>query len=582
MPVPRSPARPPSSADVADALEEVSRLMELLGENPFKARAYDRGAHAVRHLGDAFAAHVEAHTLASVEGLGKSLVAAIDEFTRTGQLTLLTQLRRQVPPGVMELASVPGLGPRKARQVCAELSISTLGELEYAARENRLLHLKGFGEKTQLRILSALQARRAVSGRCRLDRADAAVALAAAALGSGWPATAVGQVRRRAELCSHVELLCAARDVDAVVVRAAAVLPAARVDGPGAVEFEAAPGVRGTLHVVLPEDAAAAQVFLTGSSAHVDALQAREPAWQLTAHGARRAAERVTFTDETAVYAALGLPWIPPELREDGDAVELARTGRLPRLVELGDLRGALHNHTTLSDGRDTARAMQQAATRMGLEYLGISDHSQSAFYARGLKAEALRAQRDELHSAMRDGGARLWHGVESDILQDGALDYPPEVLRELDFVVASVHSRYQATAQQLTDRLIRAVRNPYTDVLGHPTGRLLLSREGAAFDVAAVLAAAREAGCAMELNAQPQRLDLCVEHLRMCKRLGLKVCINADAHSTAELETLALGVSQARRAGLGRDDVLNTLDHAELQAWLRARRAGATGHTLP
>jgi DNA polymerase (family 10) len=567
---------PPTSTAVADTLDEVSRLMELAGDNPFKIRAYERGAHAVRHLGDAFDAHLKARTLESVENIGKSLVAAIEELTSTGQLKLLEQLREKIPPGVVELASIPGLGPKKARQVCAELNITTLGELEYAARENRLLHLRGFGDKTQARILAALKARRATTGQCRLDNADVAVAQVRATLGDALTVSPVGQVRRRSELCSGVELLAAAGNVDAAVETALRVLEGARLEQPGVVVFEALPGVRGTLHVVSPEDHAAALVFLTAAPQHLRALEALGTPWRLTARGARTNDGAVSFVDEAAVFAALGLQVVPPELCEDGTSVALARAGALPRLLELPDLRGALHNHTTLSDGRDTARAMQQAATRLGLEYLGISDHSQSAFYARGLKPDVLQAQREELGAALRDGGAVLWHGVESDILQDGGLDYPADVLAQLDFVVASIHSRFQANAEQMTQRLLAAVGNPFTDVLGHPTGRLLLSRDGAAFDVDAVLVAAAQSGCAMELNAQPQRLDLCVEHLRRCKQLGVKVCINADAHSVQELETLAFGVSQARRAGLTREDVINTLGAQEMKAWLRSRRENA------
>ncbi|MEW5850455.1 MAG: helix-hairpin-helix domain-containing protein [Myxococcota bacterium] len=579
----RPPTPVPSAAVVADALQQLSELLELVGENPFKVRAYQRGAHAVRHLGEDFESRLRSKTLTEVENIGKSLVAAIEELVATGKLRILEEVKQKVPPGVLVLSSVPGLGPKKARQVCEELGISTLGELEYAATENRLLHLKGFGAKTQARILQALRARHATAGQCRLDVADEVVAPLLAGL-SGMPqvlaACAVGQVRRRMELCHQVDLLCSAADVSALLdtLLGGTLLARPRRERADVVAFEALPGVPGVLHLVHPDDFAAAQLFQTGPEAHLRALASSSQDWRLTEQGARRGAERVAFPTEEAVYAALGLPWIVPELRDDGTEVDLARAGQLPRLIEPGDLRGALHNHTTWSDGRDTARAMQQAAAALGLRYLGISDHSQSAFYARGLARDALATQREELRAASERGGCELWQGVESDILQDGSLDYPAEVLAELDFVVASIHSRFQHDAQQMTQRLVNAARNPFTDVMGHPTGRLLLSREPYAFDLVAVLEAARESGCAMELNAQPQRLDLGVEQLKLCKRMGVKVCINADAHNTRELEALRYGVSMARRAGLTAADVVNTLDADGMRAWLRQRRERRAG----
>ena len=566
---------------VADALEGLAALMELAGGNTFKVRAYERGAHAVRHLGDQFGVRLNDKTLDEVPNIGKSLVAAIEEFTATGQLKLAEQLRAQLPPGLPELAAVAGLGPRKARQVCEELGISTLGELEYAATENRLLHLKGFGPATQTRVLDALRMRHAVAGRCRLDVADRVATELVRTFGalSGVVAVeVVGQVRRRCEVCSEIAVLCSGIDVTALLEHAqrAPGLGNAKAEGTACVTFDSGAGVPGVLHVVSPADFAAASVFLTGPEAHLAALSQRGGAWQLTAQGARQGAGAVAFETEEGVYAGLGLPFIAPELRDSGDEVAQALRGGLPTLIELSDLRGALHNHTTMSDGRDTARAMQQAATALGLQYLGISDHSHSAFYARGLNAEALIAQRPDLLQAAAEGGCQLWHGVESDILPDGGLDYPAEVLAQLDFVVASIHSRHQHGDQQMTQRLVRAVSNPFTDILGHPTGRLLLSRAPYAFDMRAVLDAALQSGCAMELNAQPQRLDLSVEHLRMCKQMGVKVCINADAHNISELEALRFGVSMARRAGLTAADVINTMDAAQMRAWLRNRRQAA------
>jgi len=568
-----------SAQKVADALEETARLMEFLGENSFKIRAYERGADAVRGLGEDLFTKTREGQLTSVSGIGKGLAATIAELVATGTSTTLEEVRARVPPPVLTLGSVPGVGPKKAQQLHSELGISTLGELEYAAKENRLTHLKGFGAKTQDKILKALQQSRIYAGRCRLDVADVAAGALLGALGTLPEVihkSATGDVRRRCETVGHLEILAASPDPGSTVQKLLqqGVLQAPQQVAPDVVQFMATQDAQGTLYVVTPPDFSAALVFRTGTAQHLARLPQSDLA--LTSHGARRAGAPVHFETEADVYRALGLPFIPPELREDGTEVELARRGQLPTLIELSDLKGALHNHTLHSDGKDTAQAMQEAANALGLQYLGISDHSKSAFYARGLDDAALLLQRRELEEASGHGGTRLLHGVESDILEDGSLDYPPAVLDKLDFVVASIHSRFQHDDTQMTQRLMAAARNPYTDVIGHPTGRLLLSREPYAFDMEAVLGAVREMGCAMELNAHPQRLDLSVEHLRMCKRMGVPVCINADAHSTDGLSDLMYGIAMARRAGLTREDVLNTRTLEEMKAWLQQRRSRA------
>ncbi len=545
---------------VTDVLERLAFAAELL-DDP-RAKTYARAAWAVRNLEGDLRAELDGGGLAKVRGIGEGTLSVIATVLAGERPEALTRMEAALPSGLFEIRRIKGLGAKKVKSLFIELGIQTLGELEYACRENRLIELSGFGAKTQAKVLAAIEAMRATEGLLRRDRARALVEPYLAALAaqpSIARAVAVGELPRGLELVRELAVLVSGDDVEAGIAGAAAARP---------------PEVPIAVHVADESAFGARAVWLTASDVHLDALsaRAREHGMTFDAAGLSRGGEPVPCPDEGSLYRALGLVPTAPERREP--EVPLVEQGvAAPALVTRADLRGALHNHTLESDGSATLTQMRDAAAARGLTYLGISDHSQSASYARGLDAERLLAQA-RIIAALTSKGCGLLSGVESDILPDGSLDYPEEVLAELDLVIASVHRRHGQDAAQMTARMVSAASNPWTDVVGHPTGRLLLGREPSAFDVDAFLDACAAQGCAVELNASPQRLDLNERHLAMAKERGLLVSIAADAHSVDELDNLEYGVTIARRAGLSPENVLNTRSLAELRAWLRARRA--------
>lgn len=528
---------------VLSALERLAFAAELL-DDP-RARAYASAAWAVRQQKGEIEELFASGQLAELRGLGKSTLAIVEDVLTGREPAALVTLSAKLPPGLFEIRKIRGLGPKKVKALWSELGITTLGELEYACRENRLIDLKGFGRKTQAQVLEQIAALRDTQGKMRRDQALSLAAGVVAALGEARAAIA-GDLRRGLELIEDLPIVTVA---DAIEVPAPARLITATADGFGA-----------------------ALVIATGSKAHVDALRerARQRSLLLDESGLWRDGERVPCPEEDDVYAALGLSPTPAERRDTSVLVEVGRA--LPALVRREDLRGALHNHTVASDGAHTLSQMRAAATERRLEYLGISDHSVSAFYAKGLEVERLAAQRDEI-ARLAGEGAVLLSGVESDILEHGELDYPDEILAGLEVVVASVHKRFAHDRAAATARLVAAASHPRTAIIGHPTGRLLLGRPPVSLDMEAFLDACAKSGCAVELNANPHRLDLSAEHLVLAKERGVLVSIAADAHHVAELDYLAHGVSVARRAGLTAEDVLNARSLSELRVWLAGRR---------
>lgn len=548
---------------VLDVLERLAFAAELL-EDP-RARTFGQAAWAVRSLEGDLRAKRDSGELAAVRGIGKSTLAIIDAVLAGERPEALAKLESELPAGLFEIRRIKGLGAKKVKALWKELGITTLGELEYACKENRLLDLSGFGKKTQTNVLEQIDALRRVEGMRRRDRARALLEPYVSAL-RAHPGIAraieVGEYRRGFELVRELAVLVAGDDVEAGLAAAAAARP---------------PEAQIEVHVAPIESFGVRAVALTSSPEHFAALVARaaERGLALDASGLRSGDALLPCPEEDDLYRTLDLCPTAPERREPG--VPLVEIGKArPRLVTRADLRGALHNHTVASDGTATLEAMREAAAARGLEYLGISDHSKSAFYARGLEAERLLEQARLIAALDERDGCRLLSGVESDILEHGELDYGPEVLAELDLVVASVHRRHAQTPEQMTARMIAAAKNPWTAVVGHPTGRLLLGRPPSEYDVAAFLDACAEAGCAVELNANPHRLDLNETHLAMAKERGILVSIAADAHSVDELDHLDYGVTIARRAGLTPDDVLNARPLDALREWLRARRERA------
>lgn len=551
----------------ADALDAIAELLELRGDNPFRVRAFAGGARTVKALPD-FEDRLAAGTLTEVKGIGKGIAAELEAMAATGASPLLEELRAAVPAGLLELRSVPGLGPKKARTLYEEVGIRTLAELEYACRENRLKGLKGFGEKTQAKVLEALRSMARNAGWLRRDEVKALESLAdAAARARGGRAFACGAYRRGETLAEGLDLVVAAPDPGEALEAVLAALPvegtAARERGGVArarlssgAEARVTAGPEGALGLLL--------VGATGPAGHVRALG------RIRAEGGRGGGP-IHCPDEPSFYADLGVPFVPPERRFDG-----AEIGAAPgALLERAALRGCVHAHTTWSDGSGSVAGMLDAARGAGLSWFGLSDHSPTASYAGGLTLERLAAQQAEIdREAARRPDLAVLKGTESDILADGSLDYPDGVLARFDFVVASVHSQFGMPREEMTRRVLAAVRNPFTSVLGHPTGRLLLGRKGFDLDVPAVLRACAEEGVAVELNAHPSRLDLDPEWMPLAVELGVTVSIGPDAHEVEGLGDLEHGVAVARRAGLPPALVLNTRDAAAARAFLaRGRR---------
>jgi DNA polymerase (family 10) len=541
---------------VTDALERLAFAATLLDEPD--ARRWASAAWAIRSLEGDVEAMAADGSLAAVRGVDEAVLGVVREVLRGERPEALRAMEARLPDGLFAIRRIRGLGPKKVAALWKRLGVTTLGELEYACKENRLLDLKGFGEKTQRKVLAQIARIRETEGLLRRDQAQEVLDGVRAAL--PMRVAVVGEHARGFELVRELAVLVEAEDPDAA--RAA-------------VDDARPPEVEVTAHAAPPPAFGAAQVWLTSSAGHRRALIERAEALGMAfdVTGLRDADGEVCCGSDADVYRALGLVPTAPERRED--AVPLVERGRAaPELLTRAALRGALHNHTVASDGTATLEEMRAAAAARGLEYLGISEHSRSAFYARGLDAERLRAQVEAIAALNAAGdGCVLLSGVESDILAEGELDYEPPLLDALDVVVASVHRRHGQDAAQMTARMLNAVRHPQTDVVGHPTGRLLLGRPPSAYDVEAFLDACAAHGVAVELNANPHRLDLSAAHLAMAKARGVLVSVAADAHAPRELDHLEHGVTLARRAGLGPEDVLNTRTADELRAWVRARR---------
>lgn len=549
---------------VTDALERLAFAAELL-DDP-RARAYGTAAWAIRSLEGDPADLREKGELAKVKGVGPGVLSAIDAVLRGEKPEALAEMEAKLPEGLFAVRRIKGLGPKKVRALWNELAITSIGELEYACRENRLVDLKGFGKKTQASVIEQIARIRETEGLYRRDQASAVLAPIVRAIEAlGLRVEVVGEQRRGLELVRELAVLV---DTDE---------PArAREE----IDRVRPPEVSVALHAASPSSFGACSVRLSSSDDHWDALRHRATDLGLVLDEVdlRGADGPIPIETEDSLYRALGLVPTAPERREPG--VPLALLGKASaRLVTRADLRGALHNHTVESDGSATLVEMRDAAAERGLSYLGISEHSHSAFYARGLDVGRLLAQVDTIAKMNATGApCALLSGVESDILQAGELDYGDEVLGALDVIVASVHRRYAQDAEQMTRRMVAAASHPLTDLVGHPTGRLLLGRAPSAFDVPAFLDACAAHGVAVELNANPHRLDLNETHLAMAKERGLLVSISADAHATGELDNLEHGITIARRAGLTPEDVLNARSLPELRAWLAARRERAPG----
>jgi len=554
---------------VAQVLEQIAAFFELKGENPFRIRAFRTAARAVAGFPGDLRDGLEDGSLAGTKGVGPATLQIVAEIVTTGRASLLEELREQIPPGLVEMLAVSGLGVAKIRQIHEVLDIDSLPELEAAALDGRLARLPRFGPKTSENILKGIAfLRQASAYRLSHHAADEAEGLRAALerMPGVLRAVVAGDLRRRAEVVRDLVLVIVAEVTPAELFRRLSQLPgvhefAGQDDRRMTLRF--AGGASAQIVVTTPVNTGAVLAHATGSEAHLRELAAHAASRDLSLTGAAlwRGSAFVPTPDETSFYAALGLDLIPPELREGQGEVEAAAHHALPRLLERGDLRGFLHCHTRYSDGSNTVEDLALACRTAGYEYVGITDHSQAAAYAGGLRPDDLARQADEIDELnARLEGIRVLKGVEADILQDGRIDFDEPVLARLDFVIASVHSRFNMGEREMTARMLAAMDNPYLTIIGHPTGRLLLARDPYGLDLDAVIGKAAASGVALEVNADPHRLDLDWRVLRRARAAGVAISIGADAHNAAGIANVEYGVGVARKGWLGPGDVLNAL----------------------
>jgi DNA polymerase (family 10) len=568
--------------DIARLFEEMARLLEARGESVFRVRAYQRGAQALQALTEDVAAVTARGGLTSLPGIGRDLAARIEEYLATGRLAQLEALRAELPSGFLALLEIRGLGPRTARALWEQLGVDSVERLETLCRSRQVIGVAGIREKSRQNILAAIE-------RWKLGRARVPLAAARAiagqigevlrAHGGVERLEVAGSLRRMRDTVKDIDLLATSTDAG-LVMRTFTTLPSVvEVVAEGATKATVRhrDGFTIDLRVVEPSALGAALQYFTGSREHnvrVREMAARR-GLRISEDGVfdEATGARVGGATEEDVYASVGLPWIPPELRENQGEIEAAREGRLPTLVTTGDLRGDLHAHTDWSDGHHSLEQLVTAAEARGYEYIIVSDHSRSLTIAGGLGVDELRAQRAMIRALQPRFRVRILAGTECDILADGSLDFPDEVLAELDVVLAAVHSRFKQSRAEMTARIVRALGHPWVNVLAHPTGRRLGSREPYDLDLDAVLVAAREHGKAVEINASPERLDLKDAHARQAAALGVPVAIDTDTHYLREMDNRDLGVAVARRAWIEADQVLNTRPLQPLLRWARPPR---------
>ncbi len=563
---------------VAEIFAAMADILAIQGENYHRIMAYRRAAENVATLGRPLEEVWQVGELETIPGIGKTLAAKINELMRTGRLRAYEKLQAQVPAGVVAMLWVPDVGPRKAALFWKELGITSIEALEKAARGSRLRGLKGMGAQSEARVLAGIEALKRRTGRTPL--------------GVAWPlawamldalrqvpgvvqAAPAGSMRRMRETVGDLDLLVAAKDPSPVMACFRELDQVAEVllSGPTKTSIRIHEGLQVDLRVLEPARWGTALQYFTGSQAHNIHLRALalDRGFSLSEYGLKRedGSEILCATEEEA-YAALGLPLIPPELREDRGEVEAALEGQLPDLIELEDLKGDLHFHTTWSDGHQSLLEMAQAAQARGLEYALVTDHSYSLGVAQGLTADDLRRQRAEIEEVNRRMGGtfRLLAGIEVEVRASGTLDFSDEVLAELDLVVAAVHSGLRRGREQVTARVLAAISNPHVDVIAHPTGRLIGGREGADLDMEEIFRAAAETGTILEVIAHPRRLDLCDVHVRRAVELGVKLAINSDAHDVNGFAVLHFGVATARRGWAEPADVINTWGVGRLLKW--------------
>jgi DNA polymerase (family 10) len=570
-----------SKKDIIRILEEIGVYLELKGESPFKVIAYANAARRLETLEEDLEELVRRGGLTSIKGIGDALSKKISELVTTGRLEYYDELKASIPPGHLEMLRIPGLGPKKIRALHEKLAIESLGELEYACMENRLVELPGFGDKTQRKILTGIEHLKRYKERHLYSEAFIPAEELLGML-KGAPgvlsASLAGSLRRGNETVKDIDILAAADkpealsqwfaglpDVESIIAR-----------GDRSVRVFLKAGINADLRIVSPQEYPFALHHFTGSKEHNVAMRSRakQLGIKMNEYGLFRDDVLIPCASEHDVFSALGLAWVPPELRENTGEIEAAGTGVMPSLVEATNIRGIFHIHTTASDGSSSLEAIVAAAKKMGLEYIGIADHSEAAFYAGGLTAEAIRRQHEAIDELNRkDPRFHIFKGTEADILPDGRLDYDDATLETFDFVIAAVHSHFAMSKDDMTARIMKAIENRHTTMLAHPTGRLLLAREPYALDLERIIDFAASRGKVIELNANPHRLDLDWRHCKYAKRQGARIAINPDAHQAEGLGDIRYGVNIARKGWLEAQDVINCMGLGEMRKFLAKGR---------
>ncbi len=582
-----------TKGDIAAVLEEIGTLLELKGENPFKIRAYANAARSIEAWGGNLSDLQDEEALSKIPGIGKSITDKIKELAATGSLKYLEELRAEFPAAILQLFSISGLGGKKIKALYEKLHISSIEQLREACETGRVAELPGFGETTQTKICKAIEERAKHSGYFQFGQiAGEAETLRRdlAAQPGAQRVDVAGSYRRRKEIVHDVDLVVATKTPEAITKFFVAhpLVDSIIAQGPTKSSVRLRSGIQCDLRVVSVTEYPFALAYFTGNKEHNIELRSRalQRGWTLNEYRLaplppdpkakkKRPVKKIpTVGDEADLYRAVDLDFIAPELRENSGEFGAAEKQSLPKLIEEENLRGTFHCHTTASDGHNSLEEMAEAAQALGLEYLGIAEHSRSSIQAHGLDKAKLHAQVAAIRELnKKSDGFRLFAGVECDILRDGSLDFDDDVLSELDFVVVSIHSVFNLSEAEMTRRIIRAMSNPLVTILAHPTGRLLLKREPYQIDIPAILDAAAETGIWVELNAAPKRLDLDWRWWPLAKEKGVKCVINPDAHRTERLRDLWFGIGIARKGWLTKTDVMNCLPLGKIERALRAKR---------
>ncbi len=563
---------------ISEILEEIGTFLEIKGENPFKSKAYYNAARIIAGI-DNLDEIIKDKGLKKIKGIGDAIASNIEEYVATGRIEYLENLKKDIPPSLLELMLVPNLGPKKIKVLYDTLGITNIGELEYACRENRLITLPNFGEKTQEKILKGIEFLKKHKGEYLLGEVYPQAELLRERFFKIIPDKYLeicGSIRRRKEIVKDIDILVASDEKESITKFFVSLpeIEEVLLTGETKTSCRLGSGIEADLRVVSKEAFPYAVMYFTGSKEHNIRLRSlsKTKGWKLNEYGLFEDEGLIQCTSEMEIYEMLNLQFIPPELREDTGEIEAAIERRLPELVGLEDIKGIFHVHTEFSDGIDPLEKLVEKAKNMGMSYLGISDHSKSAYYAGGLKTEDILRQWDKierLNSAIDD--FYIFKGIESDILPDGSLDYDEDILKGFDFIIASIHSSFNMKQEDMEKRIIRAIENPYTTILGHPTGRLLLSRDGYPIDMKKIIDACSQHNVIIELNASPYRLDIDWRYLKYAKEKGVMISINPDAHSADGFSDILYGVGMARKGWQEKKDILNAKNLNDIKDTLLA-----------